>query len=614
MTFIAPCLRHVVTAFLVMALTVVSADAQLLGGQKNNDEAQRPSGFSDLMEAVGSGSRLLIRQIQPGEERDRVENPRYNSQESPRDSLKTFTEAMLLVSRGYDEIGYERALASLPAYATRAQADDLYAVLTRIGPISAAELPGAKRVEQSGDTRFEVFPLAVDHDWIWSAASSPPEGEIALRQVAPKKWLFTQTTLDSLPGLKKSLAAIPPHYDQAQDGQYFMTVFSPLYEQTSLLDWGFFALALVGGLVAGRLFHAGMKYLAGRANEDLTPLLGSTLKGVGRAGGLLIFIFAFTIALGFLTLGPVLKSLSYQIPRFLLVIAVALFILSLIDAASALFRSRIGTGKDTHYDRMVVTIIQRIIRVVILTIILLFVLQNVLGMDVGALLVGLGVFGLALSLAAQDSVKNLFGAITIFANRPFVVGDWIVFKGELGSHIAVVEDIQLQSVKVKDLSGDLITIPNMQFIDKEVQNLSARDYIRTELNIALPYRNAPDEVDRAIQALHDVFEDEEVLDSAKGHDRDGAHISFPKFEDSVLIIRAYYYYFMGEGEDVQRDTDRGWFTYLDHCTLVNRKIMQVFGERDIEFAFPTQTINVVPQAGEPVEVSQVKGRRQSAPA
>ena len=219
------------------------------------------------------------------------------------------------------------------------------------------------------------------------------------------------------------------------------------------------------------------------------------------------------------------------------------------------------------------------------------------------MLIGFGFVALALSLAAQDTVKNFFGAVSVFINRPFVIGDWIIFKGEMGTHIGTVIDIQLQATKMTDFAGNLVTLPNMLFIAREVQNLSARGHIRRELNISIPYRADTKEIDRALEALRDVLNDEEVLDDAGAEGRDGEpHVSFAEFSESWLTIRAYHYYYLGDEGQLQRETERGWFTYLNHCTLVNRKIVEVFGERDIEFAFPTQTVEMVPKQGEPVEL------------
>nr|GGH92919.1 hypothetical protein GCM10011355_03540 [Aquisalinus luteolus] len=589
--------------FCLFACAAVPAAAQSMpSGGDEPASADRPGLFADIIDAIGSGSRMLIRKIQPGEERDRVEDPRFNSQESPRDSLMTFIEAMNLVQRGYTDIGYTRALASLPQGATRQQADVLYEILLRLGPVSPAELPGSDQAAASGDTRFEYFPRGTDHAWVWQAADPPSNATVAVLRSGEGTWLISERTLDGAPLFLESIADLPPQFSSEDNGEYFIMVFSPLIERTGLFGWIAFLAVFAIGIAAGLLFKRAMAWTARKADRIDQTFLGATLRGFGNAGGLVVFTFFFTIAIGFLALGPVLQALHYEIPRFLMVVAIAFLIVSLIDVFVAFLRERVSHEKD-HYDQMVITMIRRILRVLVISIVLIFVLQNILGMNVGALLVGFGFLALALSLAAQDSVKNLFGAVSVFINRPFVIGDWICFKGEMGDHIGVIEDIELQATKLTDLAGNLVTLPNMLFIDREVQNLSARGYIRRRVDVAIPYRAHADEIDRALQAMMDVFDDEEVVeDSGLEGREEKAHVSFSGFDDSWLTITGYHYYFMGGEGEIQRDTDRGWFSYLSHCSLVNRKLVQLFGERDIEFAFPTQTVEIVPQKGEPITV------------
>ena len=605
-------LRRLAAILACAMLLVTDAAAQSApsggGGQEPaNPEAQGGGVLTDLLEAIGSGSRLLIRKMQPGEARDLVENPRFDSQESPRDAILTFTEAMALVNRGYEDVGYERALRSLPEGSGRPDADALYAAFLRLGPVAAASLPGADEADRSGDTRFEFFPRGTDHLWVWQALEEGPQGVIAVARRESGEaseggaWRFTRRTVQGAQRLAEDLAPLPPRYDDQDEGQYFLQAFAPVFERTGLVGWLGFAGFTLGGAGLGWAVFRGIRWLAGRARESEQSMIATTLGGLGAAIGVLIFAVAFTIALGFLTLGPVLRPLQIELPRFILVVALAMLAVSIVDTIAAFVRRNIDETGSGHYDRMVVNGVRRVLRTLVIALVLVFILQNVFGLNIGALIVGFGVVGLALGLAAQDSVKNLFGAVTIYVNRPFVIGDWIQFNGRMGKHWGTVEDIKLQSTKLRDLSGNIITLPNMLFVDREVQNLSARGYIRREVNLAVPYRPDAGEAMRAVEALRDVFTDDEVVAHARSEGRGTEpHVSFVGFAEAWLTIRGYHFYYMDDqAEDdsrepaAQRDTERGWFTYLDHCTLVNRKIVDTFGERNIEFAFPTQTVELI---------------------
>ena len=565
------------------------AYAQTPSPSSGNSSSSAPPGvFSDILGAIDDASRVLVKQIQPGKDRNLVTNPYFDSQESPRHALMSFVEAMKLVERGFVEVGYERAMKSLPDFVSEDQADKLYQTLLRIGPISATDAPGPDRVQMDGDTRFQVFPRAMMHDWVWSQAEPPPDAEIALILDETNTWRFSDRSINKVDELLSSLVMLPPRFSANRQSGYFAQVFTPLFADTSLIDWLFFFVIFLGGFVLALMFSFGMLWVA---NRDVDRAVAAAVKGLGRAGAVTLTTIAFTIALGFLNLGPVLEPLHYEIPRFLMVIAMTFLLLSIIDVVATLATLKV---KRDAYDRMLVTTIYRVLRVCVIALVIFFVLQVIFSVNVGAIFIGFGFIALALSLAAQDTVKNMFGAVSIFMNRPFVVGDWIIFKGRTTELCGVVDDIELQATKITDLSGNLITLPNMQFIDREVQNLSARGFIRRDFEVAIPYRSNADELNRALDALRDVLTSDEVKEDALITHRDNGdpHITFFEFGESWLTLKIYHYYYFGESGERQRETDRGWFTYLDHCSLVNRKVVEIFGERDIEFAFPTQTIEL----------------------
>ena len=543
--------------------------------------------FSQIIGAIDDGSRALVQQIQPREERDLIEDPLFNSLESPRDTLMTFMNAMALVERGYNHVGFERALRCLPDGATADDALKLYHVLLRLGPIAPTDAPGPSRERSSRDNRFQFFPRGDAHSWIWERTNPPADSVVALVRSGEGDWRFSGLTMQGLSDLQDALEPLPPRYGASASEGYFVQVFDPLLSKNSFLDWLAVVGLLVIGSIAGWGFAYGMSWVSEKAPRKF---ISATIRGVGRAGAVTIFTVVFTYAMGLLELGPVLETLRYEIPRFLMVLAVTFLLLSLIDMTASLFHLR---AKKNPYDRMLITLIQRVTRVTLILLVVIFILQVIFSVNIGAVFLGFGVVALVLSLAAQDTVKNMFGAISVFMNRPFVVGDWIIFKGDMGEHVGVVEDIELQATKVTVLSGTLVTLPNMMFIDTEIQNLSGRGYIRRSVDISVPYRSDANELDRAIEALHDVLNDEDVVKDAMREGRDSEpHVTFFGFGDSWLTIRAFHFYFFGKPGERQRDTERGWFTYLSHCSDVNRRIVEVFGERNIEFAFPTQTIEL----------------------
>ena len=137
----------------------------------------------------------------------------------------------------------------------------------------------------------------------------------------------------------------------------------------------------------------------------------------------------------------------------------------------------------------------------VVVLLIAMVLQNVFGFDVAPVVAGIGVLGLAMSLAAKDSIKNVFGALMIFLYRPFVLGDHVRFEGQIGT----VMELGTQSTTIRLLTGERLTVPNMKFVSSSIENLSARPYVRGEVEVALSYHCSTRELERALELLRQIM-------------------------------------------------------------------------------------------------------------
>lgn len=158
----------------------------------------------------------------------------------------------------------------------------------------------------------------------------------------------------------------------------------------------------------------------------------------------------------------------------------------------------------------------------------------------------------------------------------------------------VVDKVTLQVTRIRLLSGDVFTVPNVHFIEEPVQNFSMRTFKRRTMDIQIPYDTPPQKIHRAVEVLQEVLREPKIVDEGKCRlEERPPLVMFDQFKAYSYNLRAYYWYFMSDdGLKLQRETERGWFTYLDHCTLVNQRIVERFEEEGIEFAFPTQTLFV----------------------
>jgi MscS family membrane protein len=220
-------------------------------------------------------------------------------------------------------------------------------------------------------------------------------------------------------------------------------------------------------------------------------------------------------------------------------------------------------------DQQTVAVIRRSLHLIQLVIFAIIVAEVIFGVQIESVLIGVGLLGLAVTLAAQDSLKNLFGSLTIVFDRPFKVGDLIDFKGYFGT----VEDIGFRSTKVREFDGHLVTIPNAEIVREAVQNIGARPWIRRRFRIGLRYDADADQVKKAIAILNDVLSgrDDEP-------DEMGTHVVFEGFGESTLNLLVQYCVEPGEYWDA-----------LERGSELNLEIVNRFNEAGIEFAFPTRT-------------------------
>lgn len=225
---------------------------------------------------------------------------------------------------------------------------------------------------------------------------------------------------------------------------------------------------------------------------------------------------------------------------------------------------------------------RRAAKTLLLLIALLAVLQN-LGVNITALVAGLGVGGLAVALAAQKSLENLFGGITIIADQPVRVGDFCRF----GDRIGTVEDIGLRSTRVRTLDRTVVTIPNAEFSSLQLENFAHRDRFWWNPKLGLRYETTPD------QLRWVLVEVRKMLYSHPRVDPDPARVRFVGFGAFSLDIEIFAYI---HAADVSE--------YLEIGEDLNLRIMEIVANAGTGFAFPSQTLYVGKDDGLDAEAGQ----------
>jgi MscS family membrane protein len=198
----------------------------------------------------------------------------------------------------------------------------------------------------------------------------------------------------------------------------------------------------------------------------------------------------------------------------------------------------------------------------------LAILQNA-GFDVTGLVAGLGVGGLAVALAAQRSLENLFGGLTIVADQPVRVGDFCRF----GDRVGTVEDIGLRSIRVRTLERTVVTLPNAEFSSMAIENFAKRDRFWYRPKLGLRYETSPDQIRFLLRGVREMLLADERVDP------DPARIRFLGFGESSLDLEVFAYV-------RTRDFD----AFLVVAEELNLRIMDLVREAGTGFAFPSRTL------------------------
>jgi small-conductance mechanosensitive channel len=201
--------------------------------------------------------------------------------------------------------------------------------------------------------------------------------------------------------------------------------------------------------------------------------------------------------------------------------------------------------------------------------VVLLVLANI-GVDVTALIAGLGVGGVAVALAVQNILGDLFASLSIVLDRPFEVGDFIVVDDLMGT----VENVGLKTTRVRSLSGEQLVFSNANLLSARIRNYQRLQERRVVFAVGVTYQTPPAQV-RAIPALI-----REAIEAAPLTRFDRAH--FKAFGDSALEFEAVYYVL-----------DADYNRYMETQEAINLELLDRLMSRKIEFAYPTRTLHLI---------------------
>lgn len=251
-------------------------------------------------------------------------------------------------------------------------------------------------------------------------------------------------------------------------------------------------------------------------------------------------------------------------------LATVLILARSVDVATSFLAQRAAATKS-RLDDQVIPLVNRAAKATVWVLGAVFVVQN-MGVDVGSLIAGLGIGGLAFALAAKDTVENLFGSMTIFTDRPFQIGDWIVIDGNIEG---VVEEVGFRSTRIRTFSGSIVCVPNGKVANSRIENVGVRPHRRYKVDIGLEWRTPPDRIEAYVAGLKAYLATNPAVADTT------CMVHFTKMGDSSLGVMAYFFFDVPD-----------WAAELDAKQACNLAFLRLAQEHGVSFAFPSQSLYI----------------------
>ena len=480
-----------------------------------------------------------------------------------------------------EDVGFDTPRATMRGF--------LWAALDRDWPKAATHLDLRGRTDAQGVMLARQLKTVLDRKlWVdLDALSNSPEGEPNDGQTRDRDLVGSidlpggnrvKILLERLPGederpwkvSRSTVQQIPALWDAYGDGPLARILPEPFFDvrflDVQLWQWIALALLLLGSVGLAWLLTAPLlrivRAIARRTGSHIDNVLARLIIGPLRlALGTAIFLAGLYPI--WLAVRP--HRVVSGITEALLMIAFTWFVLRLIDSAARVTVARSATRG--HVGAVsAVPLARRALKVFVGLLAFLAIFQN-LGFNATGILAGLGIGGLAIALAAQKTLENFFGGLSLVADQPVRVGDFCKFGTQQGT----VEDIGLRSTRVRTLDRTVVTIPNSDFATMQIENFASRDRTRLTTTIGLRYETTPDQLRWLLVEL------KKLLLAHPKVSPDPARVRFINFGSYSLDIEIFAYVTTGNVDE-----------FMAVREDVFLRIMDLVAASGTGFAFPSQ--------------------------
>ena len=324
----------------------------------------------------------------------------------------------------------------------------------------------------------------------------------------------------------------------------------------------------VGVLIVLRLVEQILIVRMQRVAEKTHTIIDDVVTGALRKTKLLfLFIVAIFVGSLWLTLDSALRSVLLRTVIIATLIQAGIW----VSRGLQIWLEHYRKTEEDGANRTTMNALSFIGRLILWVTVFLLILDN-LGIDVTALVAGMGIGGIAIALAVQNILGDLFASLSIVLDKPFVNGDFI----KVGEMAGSVEHIGIKTTRVRSISGEQLVFSNSDLLTSRIHNYGRMYQRRVTFPLGVTYQTPAEKLERIPGLIRAAIEAQDLVRFDRSH--------FASYGDSALNFETVYYV---ETSDYTR--------HMDILQAVNLRIYRAFEEEAIEFAYPTQTLFIEKQ-------------------
>ena len=337
--------------------------------------------------------------------------------------------------------------------------------------------------------------------------------------------------------------------------------------QAYLVALGIFIVGMIILIIFKKIILSRLKKWAEKTETTLDDLL---IRGIEKSILPVLYLIIFYLAIDSLTLAPdVDKGIRIGAVILVTFFVIRLFTSTLKYVLAAYVKRKSPEEEDADRRLKQIRGITIIFNFIIWVVGFIFLLDN-LGFEISAVIAGLGIGGIAIALAAQAILGDLFSYFVIFFDRPFEIGDFVNLGGEF---VGNIEYIGIKTTRIRSLSGEQIVVSNTDLTNSRVRNFKRMERRRVLFRLGVIYQTTADQLEEIPKIVREIIEKKEDTVFDRGH--------FANYGDFSLNFEFVYFVI---GSD--------YVKYMDTQEKINMEIYRSFENKGIEFAYPTQTLFV----------------------